>query len=64
MTGDLLVARLERWSVERPGRKAMVYLGNGEDETDSLTFAELHTAALPQLEAAHCCGVGCGVSSR
>ncbi len=46
MTGDLLVARLDRWSVERPGRKAMVYLGNGEDETDSLTFAELHTAAL------------------
>ena len=42
---DLLPARLERWAVERADRKALIFLGDGETETDSLTFAALHSAA-------------------
>jgi acyl-CoA synthetase (AMP-forming)/AMP-acid ligase II len=46
MRGDLLIERLERWSVERSQRKALILLGDGESETESLTFADLHGAAL------------------
>ena len=42
---DLLPARLDRWAVERADRKALIFLGDGETETDSLTFAALHSAA-------------------
>ncbi|MDB5581728.1 MAG: AMP-dependent synthetase and ligase [Bradyrhizobium sp.] len=43
---DLLTDRLDRWAVERADRKALVFLGDGETETDNLTFAALHGAAL------------------
>lgn len=53
LVGDndyLLTARLERWANLRPDRKALVFLGDGEQETDSLTFAGLHHAALRLAE--------------
>jgi acyl-CoA synthetase (AMP-forming)/AMP-acid ligase II len=45
MQGDPLSERLERWSREGLQRKALIFLGDGENETESLTFAELHDAA-------------------
>jgi acyl-CoA synthetase (AMP-forming)/AMP-acid ligase II len=45
MPGDLLTEQLERWSGEASHRKALILLGDGENETDSLTFADLHSAA-------------------
>jgi acyl-CoA synthetase (AMP-forming)/AMP-acid ligase II len=45
MRDDGLSERLERWSTERLQRKALVLLGDGENETESLTFSDLHTAA-------------------
>lgn len=42
---DLLPARLERWAVDRPDRRALIFLGDGETESGSFTFAELHAAA-------------------
>jgi acyl-CoA synthetase (AMP-forming)/AMP-acid ligase II len=46
MQGDLLTERLERWSIEGSQRKALILLGDGENETESLTFADLHSAAI------------------
>jgi acyl-CoA synthetase (AMP-forming)/AMP-acid ligase II len=48
--GDLLTLRLDRWSVERADRKALILLGDGESETDSLSFAALRDAALGLAE--------------
>jgi acyl-CoA synthetase (AMP-forming)/AMP-acid ligase II len=45
MRGDLLTERLERWAGERSHRKALILLGDGETETESLTFSDLHSAA-------------------
>jgi acyl-CoA synthetase (AMP-forming)/AMP-acid ligase II len=44
--GDLLPARLTRWATERADQRALVFLEDGATETGSLTFAELHRAAL------------------
>jgi acyl-CoA synthetase (AMP-forming)/AMP-acid ligase II len=43
---DLLTARLQRWAAERGDKKALIFLGDGENETAGLGFAALHDAAL------------------
>lgn len=45
MQRDLLPERLQRWSRDARERKALILLGDGENETESLTFADLHSAA-------------------
>lgn len=47
---DLLTARLQRWAVERSGRQALIFLGDGEKETASLGFAAFRAAALRLAE--------------
>ncbi len=44
--GDLIPARLTRWAAERADHRALLFLEDGVTETGSLTFAQLHRAAL------------------
>jgi acyl-CoA synthetase (AMP-forming)/AMP-acid ligase II len=45
--GDgLVTAHLQRWAAMRPDARALLFLGDGEKESGSLTFAQLHGAAL------------------
>src|SRR5690349_2878120 len=54
---DPLTAQLERWAGERPDTRALVFLGDGEQETGSLTFAALHDSALRHAGALNALGV-------
>src|SRR3954471_14180346 len=38
-----VIDRLERWATERPDDRAYTFLADGENETDALTWGELHS---------------------
>lgn len=50
---DQVTSRLERWAAERAESRALVFLEDGDTETGSLSFAELHRAALEMARALH-----------
>jgi acyl-CoA synthetase (AMP-forming)/AMP-acid ligase II len=54
---ELLTSRLELWAAERANHRALVFLGDGENETGGFSFADLHRAARETAAALRSYGV-------